>query len=400
MVPRVERFGPFEIVRLLGRGGMAEAFVARRPEGDSAPLVVKRVRPDHAQREEYQRRFVLEAQVASRLRHPNLVRFVEFGQVGQSQYLAMELVRGRSLQRLLEHLFERETPPPVEVALSIGAGILSGLAEMHAVTDEAGQPRPMLHRDVTPANVIVATEGRPVIIDFGITKDLFGPSLTLPGKVIGTARYMAPEHRRAEYLDARADVFSASVILAELLLGRHPWPPLSSIKELLRVTFDPPELTDAERARLTPELCAVLFQGLDCDRERRFSDARAMLSALQALPIFPTDGEARVAAWAAGLGVPLDEELVEPVVDLLRGAQASPGPPAQAPAQENPAERGAQVLALPPLPPRRDSSLGDVGTLDLVAEAAVPSRRMWAWSLLGLGGVVLVGAVVAFLLSH
>lgn len=396
----MERFGPFEIVRLLGRGGMAEAFVARRADDHHAePLVVKRIRPDHAQREEYHRRFVLEAQVASRLAHPNLVRFVEFGQVGPAQYLAMEMVRGRSLHRLLDHLFLREEPPPVEVAISIGAGVLSGLAEMHAVTDENGQSRPMLHRDVTPANVILATDGRPVIIDFGITKDLFGPSLTLPGKVIGTARYMAPEHRRAEYLDPRADVFSASVILAELLLGRHPWPPLSSIKELLRVSFDPPELTDAERTRLSPELIEVLFQGLDCDRERRFVDARAMLEALRALPIYPSDGEQQVATWAQGLGVPLDEELVEPVVDLLPTGAPTDTPPASPPAGSGEAQ-GAQVLALPPLPPRRDSSLGSVGTLDLVAEAAVPSRRMWAWSLLGLGGVVLVGAVVALLLSH
>lgn len=379
---------------------MAEAFVARRADGaGSGQLVVKRIRPDHAQREEYLRRFVLEAQVASRLAHPNLVRFVEFGQVGQGQYLAMEMVKGRSLHRLLDHLFLREEAPPVEVAISIGAGILSGLAEMHAVTDENGQSRPMLHRDVTPANVILSTEGRPVIIDFGITKDLFGPSLTLPGKVIGTARYMAPEHRRAEYLDPRADVFSASVILAELLLARHPWPPLSSIKELLRVTFDPPELTDAERRRLSPELIEVLFRGLDCDRERRFPDARAMLDALRALPGYPTDGEQKTASWAQSLGVSLDEELVEPVVDLLPAGLPLAAPPAPTP--ENSGEpRGAQVLALPPLPPRRDSSLGSVGTLDLVAEVTVPSRRMWAWSLLGLGGVVLVGAVVALLLSH
>lgn len=394
----MERFGPFEILRLLGRGGMAEAFVARRGEGGE-PLVVKRIRPDHAQREEYHRRFLLEAQVASRLAHPNLVRFVEFGQVGQGQYLAMEMVRGRSLHRLLEHLFLREEAPPVEVAISIGAGILSGLAEMHAVTDENGHSRPMLHRDVTPANVILATDGRPVIIDFGITKDLFGPSLTLPGKVIGTARYMAPEHRRAEYLDPRADVFSASVILAELLLGRHPWPPLSSIKELLRVTFDPPELTDAERRRLSPELIEVLFRGLDCDRERRFTDARAMLDALRALPIYPAEDGQKVADWAKGLGVPLDEELVEPVVDLL--PQGVPADAPVAPPTPRPGDAyGAQVLALPPLPPRRDSSLGSVGTLDLVAEATLPSRRMWAWSLLGLGGVVLVGAAVALLLSH
>lgn len=385
-------------------------FIATRRDDPSAhPLVVKRIRADLAGNEEYLRRFVLEAQVASRLSHQNLVRFREFGRVGSCRYIAMDQVRGYSLHRVIDRVFEKKAPPPLPVALHLVAGILDGLAAMHDVRDDEGRPRPMIHRDVNPKNVIVGADGRPVIIDFGITKDMLGPSLTLPGKVIGTARYMAPEHRRAEYVDARADVFSVGVIMFELVLARHPWRPLESIKELLRVTFDPPEIPPELRALLPADVEEVVLRAVACDPAERFEGARAMSAALRAGPSFAAlgpggaDGDALTRAWLSTLDLAVDLDLDTPVLD-----HAPPGgpswssegeligdglPPAVAPAPPraprplpNRPPPDARVLSIPPLPPTREARLAAGGELRELT--ATPGRSMWV-----------SGLVVALLLA-
>jgi serine/threonine protein kinase len=390
IVPPVsERFGPFILERLLGRGGMAEAFIAQRRGAAGPRLVLKRIRADLADDAEYLRRFILEAQVASRLGHDNLVRFHEFGRVGRCHYIAMDMVTGHSLNRLLDPVFADDRAPPVAAGLSIGTGLLDGLAAMHAVTDENGEPRPMLHRDVTPANVIISRDGVPVIIDFGITKDVLGPAITLPGRVIGTARYMAPEHRMAEYIDTRADVFSVSVILFELLTGTHPWPPLDSIKELLRTSFDPPVFPASAVERLPEDIRAVLLKGLACAPQDRFADAAAMADALRACTDYAAlvdGGRQSVVEWVRSLDVTLDEELSAPVVDLARREPeeevvmwtAGGNLSTDEVSAFDPTVDDHGVLTIPPLPPRRDAVLAMSGTEDLSLEA-LPGRPMWFW---------------------
>lgn len=397
-----EPFGPFELERLLGRGGMAEAFIARRRDDpEDRELVLKRMRPELASDAEYLQRFVLEAQVASRVIHPNLVRFLEFGQVGACRYLALEMIRGYSLHRVLERAFKAGGAPPLAAALSLVKGILDGLATMHRVVDERGRPRPMLHRDVTPSNVIVAADGRPVIIDFGITKDVHGPQITLPGRVIGTARYMSPEHRRAEFIDPRADVFSASVIMFELMTGAHPWPPLTSVKELLRVTFDPPEVPEAAKGRIPAEIRAVMLRGLECDREHRFEDAAAMSEALARCPGFEAlaaDGRTEVVRWIERLGLDLDEELGEPVLDLGNPEAPLTWTPAGVLSTgeteaEDPTIPLSRVLTLPPLPPRRDEGVHEATDDQLVAVAR-RSKAVWVWPAVAAAALLVLGGVM------
>ncbi len=377
-----EPFGSYQLDRLLGRGGMAEAFVAYHSgRGGGPPLVLKRIRADFAEDEEYLRRFVLEAQVASRLKHRNLARFKEFGRVGDCHYLVMDMVHGHSLHRLLDPIFRNDAPPPLSVALTIGAGVLDGLAVMHAVTDEQGHARPMLHRDVTPSNVIVSDEGHSVIIDFGITKDVMGPSITLPGKVIGTARYMSPEHRKAEYIDPRADVFSASVILFELLTGQHPWPPLSTMKELLRVTFDPPQIISEAGVAVPSKIMDVVLRGLANDPTDRYTDAAHMARALRASAKKCEVGlsvNEEVTQWVDTLGLLIDEDLSQPVLDLANsGGEAevmwtsSGGLSTGELSPEDPTLSPSEALSIPPLPPRREAALPADSDLDDHIDAAL-----------------------------
>ncbi|NJK89587.1 MAG: serine/threonine protein kinase, partial [Myxococcales bacterium] len=276
-----ERFGPFVLRRLLGRGGMAEAFLASNERDPSEVFVLKRIRPDHADRAEYQHRFVLEAQVVSRALDEHLVRFREFGRVGECYYLTMDQVRGHSLHRVFEPIFTSRKLPPLAVSAHLGLGLFRGLGALHRVKDEAGAPRPMIHRDVTPKNVIVSEAGEAVLIDFGIAKDMYGPSITVPGQWIGTARYMAPEHRRGEFIDARADVFSASVICFELFTGEHPWPPETSLRELLKTSFDAPEISRDVRERgALGRPRGACYEASRCDPDERWPDAGAAAAAL------------------------------------------------------------------------------------------------------------------------
>lgn len=373
---------------------MAEAHLADRFDAPDESFVLKRIRPDHAGSKEFEQRFVFEAQVASRVVQRNLVRFREFGKVGDCFYLAMDQVRGRSLHRIFESIFKQGRIPPVPVAGHLATGMLAGLAALHRVTDEQGQPRPILHRDVTPKNVIVDPEGEAVLIDFGIAKDIYGPSITAPGQLIGTARYMAPEHRRAEFLDTRADVFSVSVILFELFSGTHPWPPVKSVRELLRTVFDPPEITAPVRERVPEPVLQVLLRGLECEAEHRFPDAAAMAHAMARTHV-PDQGPQAVAEWVQSLDLPPDEALSRPAIDQAPEVNDVPSEIRvfwtssgflSSDSQPAPETSHAQVLAVPPLPPRRDAALGGDQTEDLVRHLA-EMRRMRAWVI---GGIVAI----------
>lgn len=407
-----ESFGPFSLHRLLGRGGMAEAFLATR-EGGAEQLVLKRIRPDRAGTKEYEHRFLLEAQIASRAVDPNLARFREFGRVGDCYYLIMDQVQGYSLHRLLEPIFHDDRHPPLAVAAHLGRGVLHGLAALHRLTDDAGAPRPMLHRDVSPKNIIVSTAGEAVVIDFGIAKDVYGPALTIPGQLIGTARYMAPEHRRSEFIDTRADVFSASVVLFELFTGAHPWPPETSLRELLRTQVEPPDITDSARARVPADVLEVIVKGLASDPEGRWSDCTAMARALERSAACDVDaGPAAVEAWLKQSGLPLDEELTAPVIDMAgtgdiaeiywtdRGVLSNGVPPASSDevtvgdAPRSRVDIASEVLVVPPLPPRRDAVLSE-DTQQLTAVLAASRRRRgWTAAVTAVVLVVVLGGLL------
>ncbi|MBI4818579.1 MAG: serine/threonine protein kinase [Deltaproteobacteria bacterium] len=399
---RAPTFGPFVLDQLLGVGGTAEVYVAHRSEAPEQRFVVKRIRPELATNEEFARRLELEAQVASKARHPNLIRFLEYGRVGDCRYIVLEHVRGYNLSRVLEHASKR---PGVDVCLSIAKGLLGALSAMHAYVDDSGAHRPVLHRDVTPNNIVLTLEGRPVLIDLGIAKDVLGPAITQIGKVIGTSRYMSPEHKLNEFLDERTDVFSASAVIFEAIAGRPPWPKLAGAKELLRTVFDPPEIDDELAGRVSRSVLEVLEKGLACDRSMRYRNAAEMLRALEATPECQArEGQEEwraIREWLDGAGVTPDDELDQPVVksaSAVAGSEpvrwTSDGHIASKSASsEKPAASHATVLDVPPLPPARHA-LTLTRDIRIPAELA-PSRR---WPVYAVVALVLIIVALAFLL--
>ena len=210
--------GKYVVRRKLAEGGMAEIYLAAAlgPEGFEKDVVIKRVRPGLAGDPEFVKMFIAEARVASRLNHANLVHIFDFDKHQDTYYLAMEYVRGHSLFELRRRCQERGVAIPPILVAQIGTEVARGLAYAHRLT-ENGQSLGLVHRDVTPHNVLLSFDGAVKLTDFGIAKA--GGRATTSGMLKGKFAYMSPEQARGDAVDARTDVFALGVTLWELLTG-------------------------------------------------------------------------------------------------------------------------------------------------------------------------------------
>jgi serine/threonine protein kinase len=202
-----ERFGDYALLERLGAGGMGEVFLARR--SGQPPAVLKRVLPHLAQRPEFQERFLHEARVLARLSHPGVVQVLEIGDVAGQWFMVMEHVQGMSLQGLLA-----DGALPAAAAVQVGLEAAAALQAAHGARDASGRPTPVVHRDVSPHNLLLAADGAVKLIDFGVA------SLTGVGATGGKLAYAAPEQLLEEVADARSDQYALGVVLWECLAGR------------------------------------------------------------------------------------------------------------------------------------------------------------------------------------
>ena len=207
------KFGHFTLGKRLARGGMAEVFLARQrgPEGFDRKVAVKRILPHLAETADFVRMFLSEARLAARLSHPNIVHIYELGQVGGDYFIAMEYVDGVHAGQLIEHA--RTEPIWPELIARIGADAAGALAYAHRLTDADGRPLQLVHRDVSPQNIMVSSDGIVKLVDFGIAKAASKAEETRPGVVKGKYAYMSPEQTVGRALDGRSDVFSLGVVL-------------------------------------------------------------------------------------------------------------------------------------------------------------------------------------------
>lgn len=216
------RFGNYVLLRRLARGGMAEVFLAQQKglEGFDRRVAVKRILPHLVDAPDFVKMFLGEARLAAQLTHPNVVHIYDFGKVGTDYFIAMEFVDGVHAGQLYKYGVEKERMPPTMVA-RIGADAATALHYAHEVRNQSGQPLGLVHRDVSPANIMVSFDGVVKLCDFGIAKAaMLGDQLTNPGQVKGKYAYMSPEQTIASPLDGRSDVFSLAIVLWELLAGK------------------------------------------------------------------------------------------------------------------------------------------------------------------------------------
>ena len=280
-LPPPNQIGQYEIVRRLGAGGMAEVFLSKKrgAEGTYKLLVVKRILPTHGSSRRFRSMFVEEAQLATRLNHPNVVQVFEFHDGGdEGQLLAMEYVEGPDLGLLMSSAKARSTRIPPQVAAWIISEAAKGLHYAHEKKDETGNPLEIVHRDVSPQNILLSYEGAVKIADFGIaTAKLFSEE---QGVLKGKFGYMSPEQARGEKVDRRSDVYALGVIFWEILTGRPLHGGLGG-EALLDIVRSGHVESPSTCARDVPaELEEIVMKALAPVREERFATCRELASAL------------------------------------------------------------------------------------------------------------------------
>jgi serine/threonine protein kinase len=267
------QFGNYRLIERLAHGGMAEVFLARQqgPEGFDRRVAIKRILPHLADSRDFLRMFLDEARLAASLSHPNVVHIYELGKVGDHYFLAMEYIDGVHAGTLIER-GPRE-PLPAALVARIGADACAGLNYVHNAVDSSGSPLHLVHRDISPPNLMISYDGVVKLMDFGIAKAVGQVEQTRPGIVKGKFAYMSPEQTTGETLDGRSDVFSLSLVMWELLAGRVALPRTDPVEAMTMIRDGKlPPLAEA-RPDVPPALAAVLEQGLEVDREHRPSAA-------------------------------------------------------------------------------------------------------------------------------
>jgi serine/threonine protein kinase/tetratricopeptide (TPR) repeat protein len=279
--PPPKEIAQFEIVRRLGAGGMAEVFLAKKrgAEGTYKVLVLKRILPTHGGSRRFRAMFIEEAHLATRLNHPNVVQVYEFQDFGdEGLLLAMEFVEGCDLGRLMSTARAKGMEMPPWLGAWIVAEAAKGLHYAHDKKDEAGQPLEIVHRDVSPQNILLAFEGAVKIADFGIASArLFAEE---QGVLKGKFGYMSPEQAKGQSVDRRSDIYALGVILWEILVGRpiHGGLGGEALLDIVRSGIVEPPSTYAKE--VPPELEQIVLQALAPTRDERYATAREMAAAL------------------------------------------------------------------------------------------------------------------------
>ena len=279
-----ETFGPYELHECLGAGGMATVHRASIELSDGArrEVAIKRLLPQLADDRGFVEDFIREAKLVAGLEHPHIVKLLELGCVGRTYYIVMELVKGVSLMALMRAAYTSKRAVPIGVALALLSELCDALDYASNGTDAFGEPLRLVHRDLSPSNLLVTDQGSLKVIDFGVAKAVSGTRfLTDSGLVKGKLAYMAPEALSDRPIDSRADLFSAGVVAWELLTARRLLKADTQdevIEKLRTLVIQPPSTYNP---RCPPALDAVVLRALARPVSERWVSAAAMREAIE-----------------------------------------------------------------------------------------------------------------------
>jgi len=333
-------FGRYLLLDELARGGMAVVYraVLRDSSGFEKQVALKRVLRELGQDPEFVTRFTDEARIVSTLNHSNIAQVFDFGQVDGEHFLAMELVDGPDLGTLLTACVEARHPVPIPTAVYVVAEMARGLGAAHTRCDEQGQPAPVIHRDVSPQNLLISRAGAVKVVDFGIAKAAEKELKTRAGMIMGKCRYMSPEQAAGEVVDQRTDVFATGSVLFETLTGRPLFDGTTASQVLREVVTASIPLASRINPEIPPELDEILGHALARDLDARYVDSNAMARELEALlhrmaPDYSCDDLARFVQVLVPPRLPPEAVATQPGPDpfcdtLLTGSnQAQSGTP-------------------------------------------------------------------------
>lgn len=322
-------FGAFSLLKALGRGAMGDVWLARplNPNrGIPAPIVVKRLHGELASKKGFVARFRHEAAVAVCVDSPHVAKVFDVGAVGDTLYIAMEYVPGWPLSRVLDAVLKSGRHASIASVIDLIAGGLEGLDRLHTATEPSGKPLEIVHRDISPKNLMVGEDGKMRLIDLGLGRSNAQDWKTRTGVVMGSVGYMPPEQARGERVDARADVYSMAVVCFEMLALRN-YVKRGTLSAMMEASASPHFMKPSEfRPDVPPGLDEVLQRALSPTRDERYASARAFLDALRAIvapshtqggmavlleELFGATRRERAAEVAALLALPLPDDAGE-----------------------------------------------------------------------------------------
>ncbi len=368
--------GRYTLYDEIASGGMATVYLARqRAElGFSRVVAVKMLHAHYAREEAFRAMFLDEARLVTRIRHPNVVATLDVVEDSGELLLVMDYVHGETLARLLRTAGEREEPVPLGVAVAIVGDVLEGLHAAHEAKSETGEPLQIVHRDVSPQNVLVAEDGAARVADFGVAKAVGRLAEKYSNQAAkGKAGYMPPEQMRGRG-DRRSDVYAAGVVLWETLVGERLFTGDSFLEIVTKALDAPIPLPSRQRAEVGAALDAVVMRAVSRDPAARFATAREMAVALEAA--FPRASARQVGEWVGRVA----KEVLDArraVIERIESGRVIAG------------ESAAQ--AAPPSSP-------SIETVSGVAPSrpAMPSRSFLPWAA---GGVVLAAVATLSLIE-
>jgi serine/threonine protein kinase len=296
------KFGNYLLLERIAVGGMAEVFVAKAfgVEGFERLLAIKKILPTMGEDSEFIHMFVDEARIAVQLAHANIVQVLELGKHDENLYIAMEYISGRDLRQLMERFRKRQQPLPVPQACLIVAEVCEALDYAHRKRDAQGRPLGIVHRDVSPQNVLVSFDGEVKLIDFGIAKAESRLQKTQSGILKGKFSYMSPEQVKGLPIDGRSDLFACAILLWELICGEKLFAGESDFAILEKVKAAAVPEPRSRNPACPPELQAVILKALAVDPDRRYQSASELHDELMRFTVIDEAhmfGSRQLAEW-------------------------------------------------------------------------------------------------------
>jgi eukaryotic-like serine/threonine-protein kinase len=384
--------GKFQVIGQLGRGGMADVFVCRLHGigGFDKEVVLKRILPERADDPHFVKMFLDEARVVANLNHPNIVQVFEIGEQDGIPFMAMEYIKGVTLGMIIRETRKRQKINYVHSATLI-AGICDALEYAHHANGPDGHPLGLVHRDVTPGNIVVSRTGTPKLLDFGVARARGRLAHTEAGTIKGKLRYMAPEQITQGPLDHRADIFSLGVCLFELTTGHHPFGPpnaseVATLKNIMNGTISRP--TDLVPG-FPPTLEAIILSAIDMDVQKRCPSAAELRQRLEAFVAASgrSTNQRELVTWLKELFPDFGNLTKTGAVTAFNGGNLS----GATPSGRQPTASVLQAVV--------DGSHPSAAGLPDKVTIAAPLARRWKWAL-GAGLALLAGVTMIGLLVN
>ncbi len=277
------QYGKYLLIDKIAKGGMAEVFLAKQTgsKGFERLLAIKRILPQFTENAEFVSMFINEAKVAAQLSHPNVVQVFDFGQVEESYYIGMEYIMGKDLRTIMERSQKSNRPLPIDQILFIISRVCSGLEHAHKKKDLHGNELNLVHRDISPQNILISYDGEIKLVDFGIAKAALQENETRTGILKGKLAYMSPEQAWGKVIDHRSDLFSLGIVLYECATGKRLFKGDSEINTLERVREAKFESPRQLNTTISEQVEATVAKSLAKEVQNRYASAAQMQGELE-----------------------------------------------------------------------------------------------------------------------